>query len=86
MRPERRVVKRNLTPTSAYVRDMDPTRRVGQPRERDEVEDTREDLRSEDGDRQENVAASEHGEDQTLQVRGVNVLWQGPPRTPLVFG
>ena len=86
VRPERRVIKRNLTPTSAYMRDMDPTQRIGQPRECDEVEDTHKDLWREDEDRQENVAGSEHGEDQTLQVRGVNVLWQGPPRTPLVSG
>jgi hypothetical protein len=70
--PERRLVQRNLTPSSAYVCDTGPDQRIGLLRECGEVEDAREDLRREDGDRSDRVAAREHGEDQTLH--GIKVL------------
>ena len=54
------------------MRNRDPAQRIAVLGERVEVEDSREDLRREDGDWNEHVAAREHGEDKTL--RSVNVL------------
>jgi len=51
---------------------MDPASRIGQLRDRDEVEDTCEVLCRENGYRHERVAPSEYGEYQTL--RSVDVL------------
>jgi len=77
--PERRVVQRDLTPVPAYMRDRDQARAqsggIGPRRGRNdgvEVEDAYEDLHREDGDRDEHIAAREHGEDKT--VRSVDVL------------
>jgi len=76
VRPERRVVQRDLTPEPAYMRDGDPalppSGGMGLRRERDEVEDAHKNLQREDGDWNEHVATREHGEDQTL--RSIDVL------------
>src|SRR5712672_2222291 len=61
--PERRVIQRDLTPAPAYMREVDRAEHwragIGPLRERDKVEDACEDLRREDGDREEDVAVRE---------------------------
>src|SRR5712672_2236457 len=65
VRPERRVVQRDLTPAPAYMREVDRAEHwrasagIRMLREGDEVEDTCKDLRREDRDLHEHVAARE---------------------------
>ena len=60
---------------------------TGPLRERDEVEDAREDLRREVRDWDEHVAVREHRKDETLRsAEGPDRLSQGLPHVPRAFG
>jgi len=77
VRPERRVVQRDLTPMPAYMRDSDGAAKsqsvgIGPHRGYIEMKDAGENLRREGGNRNEHIAAGEHGEDETF--RRVDVL------------